>query len=139
MGPDEAGRQQLAGQRGQAFADTADIVGVDTSLQGRCAPRLPARAPSACRVAGHPGSAMVAQTVSQALSGADAAYLHDGQSKYPVPVRIQLPRESARWAWTRLLALPLRAANGKLVPLSELVQVQYGVVDKPLFTKDLLP
>jgi multidrug efflux pump subunit AcrB len=39
--------------------------------------------------------------------------------------------------WTRLLALPLRAANGTLVPLSELVRVERGVVDKPLFTKDL--
>jgi multidrug efflux pump subunit AcrB len=36
-----------------------------------------------------------------------------------------------------LLALPLRAANGQLVPLSELVRVERGVIDKPLFTKDL--
>jgi hypothetical protein len=33
--------------------------------------------------------------------------------------------------------MPLRAANGKMVPLSELVQVEHGVIDKPLFTKDL--
>jgi hypothetical protein len=48
---------------------------------------LPARAAPACRVPGHP-VAVVAQTVQAALSGHDAAYLHDGQSKYPVPVRI---------------------------------------------------
>jgi multidrug efflux pump subunit AcrB len=36
-----------------------------------------------------------------------------------------------------LLAMPLRAANGQMVPLSELVQVERGVIDKPLFTKDL--
>jgi hypothetical protein len=35
----------------------------------------------------------VAQTVQSALMGADAAYLHDRQSKYPVPIRIQLPLE----------------------------------------------
>jgi multidrug efflux pump subunit AcrB len=53
----------------------------------------------------------VAQTVQGALSGADAAWLHDGQSKYPVPVRLQLPRE-AQVGLDALLALPLRAANG---------------------------
>ena len=38
--------------------------------------------------------AVVAQTVQAALSGHDAAFLHDEQSKIPVPVRLQLPRES---------------------------------------------
>ena len=71
-----------------------------------------------------------------ALSGADAAYLHDGQSKYPVPVRLQLPL-AAQMGLDALLAMPLRAANGQLVSLSELVYVQPGVIDKPLFTKDL--
>jgi multidrug efflux pump subunit AcrB len=74
--------------------------------------------------------------VQGALSGADAAWLHDGQSKYPVPVRLQLPRE-AQVGLEALLALPLRSASGALVPLSELVRVERGVVDKPLYTKDL--
>jgi len=78
----------------------------------------------------------VAQTVQGALSGADAAWLHDGTSKYPVPVRLQLARES-QVGLDALLALPLRAANGQLVPLGELVRVERGVIDKPLFTKDL--
>jgi multidrug efflux pump subunit AcrB len=38
-----------------------------------------------------------------------------------------------------LLALPMKAANGQMVPLSELVQVDRGVIDKPLFTKDMRP
>jgi multidrug efflux pump subunit AcrB len=72
------------------------------------------------------------------LSGTDAAYLHDGQSKYPTPIRLQLPRES-QVGLDKLLALPMRANNGQLVPLSELVQVERGVIDKPLFSKDLAP
>ncbi|MDO9195449.1 efflux RND transporter permease subunit, partial [Rhodoferax sp.] len=80
--------------------------------------------------------AVVAQTAAMALSGANAAYLHDGQSKYPVPVRLQLPLQS-QVGLDALLAMPLRAANGQMVPLSELVQVERGVIDKPLFTKDL--
>ena len=83
--------------------------------------------------------AQVAQVLQAALSGTDAAWLHeDGASKYPVPVRLQLPRE-AQVGLDALLALPLAAGNGQLVPLSELVRVERGVVDKPLFTKDLQP
>jgi multidrug efflux pump subunit AcrB len=80
----------------------------------------------------------VAQAVQAALSGNDPAYLHDGQSKMPTPVRIQLPI-SSQVSLSKLMALPLRAVNGQLIPLSELVRVEQGVIDKPLFSKDLLP
>ena len=53
-----------------------------------------------------------------------------------VPVRLQLPLQS-QVGLDALLAIPLRAANGQMVPLSELVQVDRGVIDQPLFTKDL--
>ncbi len=134
-GPDEAGRQALASKIAASFDATDDIVGVDTSLR-EDAPRvfLKVRRQRAESL-GIPVAA-VAQTVSGALSGADAAYLHDGQSKYPVPVRLQLPLES-QVGLERILGLPLRAANGQLVPLSELVTVERGIIDKPLFTKDL--
>ena len=134
-GPDEAGRQQLAKRVADAFGATADIVGVDTSLVAD-APRafIKIRRQRAESL-GIPVAA-IAQTVAAALGGADAAYLHDQQSRYPVPVRIQLPRES-QVGLDAILALPMRAANGRLVPLSELVQVERGVQDKPLYTKDL--
>jgi multidrug efflux pump subunit AcrB len=135
-GPDEAGRQKLAIEVAKAFGETADIVGVDTSLR-EDAPRafLKVRRQRADSL-GIPVAA-IAQTVSDALSGVDAAYLHDQQAKYPVPVRIQLPRES-QVGLESILALPMRAANGQLVPLSELVQVERGIIDKPLYTKDLM-
>ncbi len=134
-GPDEAGRQQVASRIAQAFAATPDIVGVDTSLKEN-APRAYLRVRrQRAESLGIP-VAQVAQTAAMALSGADAAYLHDGHSKYPVPVRLQLPLES-QVGLDALLAMPLRAANGQMVPLSELVQVERGIIDKPLFTKDL--
>jgi len=135
-GPDEAGRQKLALEVARSFGATADIVGVDTSLR-EDAPRafLKVRRQRAESL-GIP-VASIAQTVSDALSGADAAYLHDQQSKYPVPVRMQLPPES-QVGLDAILALPMRAASGQLIPLSELVQVERGVIDKPLFTKNLM-
>jgi multidrug efflux pump subunit AcrB len=134
-GPDEAGRQQLAQRIAQAFGRTADIVGVDTSLKEDAQQiHLTVRRQRAESL-GVPVSA-IAQTVYSALSGVDAAFLHDGQSKYPVPVRLQLPIE-AQVGLDSLLALPMRSSSGRMVPLSELVQVERGTIEKPLFTKDL--
>jgi multidrug efflux pump subunit AcrB len=136
-GPDEAGRSALARRLAEAFAATPDIVAIDTTLK-EDAPRVFLRVQrSRAESLGIP-VAVVAQTVHGALSGADAAYLHDGHSKYAVPVRLQLPRE-AQVGLDALLALPLKAADGRLVPLSELVSVERGVIDKPLYTKNLLP
>jgi len=134
-GPDEAGRQRLATQVANAFAATADIIGTDTSLR-EDAPRAFLRVRrQRAESLGIPVAA-IAQTVSSALSGTDAAYVHDQHSKYPIPVRIQLPPES-QVGLDAILALPMRATSGQLVPLSELVQVERGVIDKPLYTKDL--
>ncbi len=135
-GPDEAGRQRLAQQLAQAFGATADVVGTDTSLREDAARVfLRVRRQRAASL-GIP-VATIAQTVAAAVSGVDAAYIHDQQAKYPVPVRLQLPPES-QVGLDSILALPLRAANGQLVALSELVQVERGIIDKPLFTKNLL-
>ena len=79
------------------------------------------RAQQAAKTLGIPVAA-VAQTVQAAVTGLDTTYLHDGQSKVPVPVRIGLPLERLV-GLDAVLALPMRASNGTLVPLSELVQV----------------
>ncbi len=136
-GPDEAGRIAAAQKVVKAFGDTAHIVGIDSTLAAD-APRAWLRIQrQRAETLGIP-VAVIAQTVNAALSGANASYLHDGQSKYPVPVRLQLPAEQ-QVGLDALLALPLRAGNGQLVPLSELVRVERGVIDKPRYTKDLQP
>lgn len=136
-GPDEAGRERLAQRLVDAFAGTAHIVGIDSTLLAD-APRSFLRINrQRAETLGIP-AATIAQTVHAALSGADAAFLHDGQSKHAVPVRLQLPPER-QVGLDALLALPLRAADGTLVPLSELVRVERGVIDKPRYTKDLQP
>jgi len=137
-GPDEAGRQALAARVAAALQATPDITAVDTSLAAD-APRafLRVRRQRADSL-GVPVAA-IAQTVQGALSGSDAAYLHDGISKVAVPVRLQLPRE-LQVGLDSILALPVRSASGSglpLVPLGELVTVERGVIDKPLYTKDL--
>ncbi len=136
-GPDEAGRAELAQRVAQAYRDTPDIVGVDTTLKEN-APRAFLRIQrQRAESLGIPVQ-VIAQTVNAALSGSDAAYLHDGHSKYPMPVRLQLPLDQ-QVGLDSLLALPMQSANGAMVPLSELVTVERGVIDQPLFTKNGLP
>jgi multidrug efflux pump subunit AcrB len=140
-GPDQAGRAELAHRVAKAFAGTPDIVGVDTSLK-EAAPRAFLRIQrQRAESLGIPVQ-VIAQTVHAALSGSDAAYLHDGHAKFAVPVRLQLPLDQ-QVGLDALLALPMKAATpdgkGAMVPLSELVTVERGVIDQPRFTKDLLP
>jgi multidrug efflux pump subunit AcrB len=123
----------VAAKVAQAFHATPDIVGIDTTLK-EDAPRAFLRVNRQRAESAGIAVATIAQTVQAALSGTDAAYLHTGHDKYPVPVRLQLPRDS-QIGLDALLALPLKAANGQLVPLSELVRVEQGVIDKPLYTR----
>jgi multidrug efflux pump subunit AcrB len=136
-GPTAEGRDELARRLSQAFAATPDIVGVDTSLK-EAAPRAFLRVNRARAESLGIPVASISQAVYTALSGSDATYLHDGFSKYAVPVRLQLPRDM-QVGLDSVLALPMKAANGVMVPLSELVRVEKGVIDMPRMTKDLLP
>jgi hypothetical protein len=90
----------------KAFTDTPDIVGVDTTMKEN-APRAFLRIQrQRAESLGIPAQ-VIAQTVYTALSGADAAYLHDGNAKFAVPVRLQLPRESQVGAWASIQSRPL--------------------------------
>jgi multidrug efflux pump subunit AcrB len=136
-GPTATGRDEVARRLAQAFSATPDIVGVDTSLKDE-APRVFLRVNrSRAESLGIPVSA-ISQAVYTALSGSDATYLHDGYSKYAVPVRLQLPRE-LQSGLDAVLSLPMKSASGAMVPLSELVRVEKGVIDMPRMSKDLLP
>jgi multidrug efflux pump subunit AcrB len=119
------------------FSQTPGIVGVDTSLKADAPKQWLQVRRQRAETLGISVNA-IAQTVQGALQGTDATYLRDGNSKFPVPVRLQLPIQS-QIGLKDVLAMPMRAANGQLVPLSELVEVKTDVIQKPLFTKDLLP
>jgi len=80
----------------------------------------------------------VVETMRMGLSGADVTPIHDGQSKYEVPVRIALPAER-QGRLEEFLKLVIRTPAGTLVPLSEVVNVVRNERDRPIYHKDLLP
>jgi multidrug efflux pump subunit AcrB len=136
-GPDEAGRIRTAKLVRAALAATPGIVGIDDSVAD-AAPRI--------RLAVDQGKASlagvarrdIAEAIRMGLAGADVTPLHDGQSKYEVPVRIALPADR-QGDLAELLKLTVRAPSGALVPLSELVTSIADARDRPLYHKDLLP
>ncbi|MCC6194847.1 MAG: efflux RND transporter permease subunit [Burkholderiales bacterium] len=136
-GPDEAGRIAVARAVEQEFRRHPGIVDADVSAIAR-APRwvVDIDRPKAA-LAGVRQDDIVA-TLRAGLGGDDVGYLHDA-SKYPAPVRLQLP-VTAQGDLDALLSLTARSTSGKAVPLRELVTVDRDATRaQPRYHKDLLP
>ena len=136
-GPDEAGRIRVAKKVRAALAATRDVVAIDDTVEDT-APRITLRVDQAKAALLGVSRRDVVETMRIGLSGADVTPLHDGHSKYEVPVRVVLPAER-RGELAELLKLTLRAPDGSVVPLSELVRVVANDRDLPVYHKDLLP
>jgi multidrug efflux pump subunit AcrB len=136
-GPDEAGRIRVAKRVREAFAATPDVVGIDDSVEDP-APRIVLKVDQAKASLAGISRRDVVETMRMGLSGADVTPVHDGVSKYEVPVRVTLPAER-RGELAEFFKLTLRAPSGALVPLSELVTPVRTGRDRPIYHKDLLP
>jgi multidrug efflux pump subunit AcrB len=136
-GPDEAGRSRVAGEVRAALAATPDIVGIDYSVEDP-APRVTLKVDQAKAALVAVTRRDVVETMRIGLSGVDVSPLHDGVSKYQVPVRIALPPER-HGEIGEFLKLGVRNAQGELVPLSELARIAASDRDQPIYHKDLLP
>jgi multidrug efflux pump subunit AcrB len=136
-GPDEEGRIRVAKQVRAALAATFGVVDIDDTVQ-ESAPRVQLRVDQAKAALLGVSRRDVAETMRMALAGTEVTPLHDGQSKYEVPVRIALPPERQA-ELAELLKLPLRTPAGELVPLSELVTPFASERERPIHHKDLLP
>jgi multidrug efflux pump subunit AcrB len=136
-GPDEAGRIRTAERVREAFAATPDIVSIDDSVEDP-APRLVLKIDQAKAALLGVSARDVVETMRMGLLGEDVTPIHDGHSKYEVPVRIELPAER-QGRLDEFLKLALRTSSGNLVPLSELVNVVRNERDRPIYHKDLLP
>jgi multidrug efflux pump subunit AcrB len=136
-GPTEEGRIRVAKKVREALAATPDIVGIDDTVDDP-APRLVLKVDQGRAALAGVSRRDVVETMRAGLSGMDATPLHDGHSKYEVPVRLTLPAER-QGELAEFLKLTLRAADGSLVPMSELVRVVRNERERPVFHKDLLP
>jgi len=136
-GPDYDGARKVAGKVHEQFARTADIVGIDDSVT-EAAPKLVLHVlQSKAALLGVAPSDIV-DAIHVALAGQDVASLHDASAKYAPALRLVLPEEK-RSRIDDVLKLKVRARDGILVPLSEVVQAVPVQRDYPIYHKDLLP
>jgi len=136
-GPDAAGRRAVAKRVLTAFAEAPDIVDIDNT-DTAASPQLTLRVKQGKAAQLGVTQAQIAQTLYAAGQGADATYLRDGQSKYAVPVRLQLPPPQLS-SLDALLKLPVTAADGRSVQLADLVEAVPGERDLAIYHKDLMP
>ncbi len=136
-GPDAQRAREIARALQAKFVATAGIVDIDTSMEGDAMREVVIVDRERAARLGIT-QAQIADALALAVSGADATYLRDGASKYPVPIRLRLPAgEQANLA--QLLAIRVRASDGRLVPLSEMVRVEQQPWEQTLYHKDLAP
>ncbi|MDA8258941.1 MAG: efflux RND transporter permease subunit [Betaproteobacteria bacterium] len=136
-GPDYAGQIAVARQVRAAFEGTADIVGVDDTVD-EDAEKLVLRVNQAKAALLGVAQKDIVDVVRMGLSGEDVTPVHDGDAKYEIPVRIVLPAERQN-SIDQLLKLKLRSREGQLVPVSEVVEVKRTLREKVIYHKDLLP
>jgi multidrug efflux pump subunit AcrB len=135
-GPDADGRRELAHSVRRIFEHTEGLVDVDDSSIA-AAPRTVLVVDRRKAALLGVSQAQVVETLQAAWGGDTTTYLHDA-TKYPAGVVLQLP--SGRQGDLRaLLQLTVRSADGRLVPLRELVRPSDTVREQPSYHKDLLP
>jgi multidrug efflux pump subunit AcrB len=140
-GPDHAAQAQLAREVRRLFEATPDVVAVDDSTLDQ-AERILLRVDAAKAALYGIPVAEVARTARLALAGEDVTPVHDGQSKYAVPVRIALaPERMGRL--DDVLKLRLRGSDERgqtyEVALAELVQPLRLSAEPVFYRKDLQP
>ncbi len=121
----------------RVFTSTADVVDVNDSIE---APQQKLTVVVDRARAAHLGVSQqaVSDTVSAALKGEDMSYLHDEQTRTPIPVRVELS-PAAKADAESIRQLRLRSRTGTLVPLSEIASIRKGHREQTIYHKDLLP
>jgi len=119
------------------FEGTPDIVDVDDTLEVAQERLLVSVDRERAARLGVSQSSIVA-AIATAIRGEDASYLHDDTSRRPVPIRLEL-EESAKTGPGAIASLRVRGSSGRLVPLSEVVNIQRTTREQAIYHKDLLP
>jgi len=145
-GPDESGRRALAREITAIFKATEGVVDTDWYIEDD--------QPKATFIIDKEKAALhgvsaetISTTLRLAADGMSIDLLHKPTEKEDVPIVLQLPLAS-RTTPEELLSIRVQgdpraaaAAGGipPLVPLRELVKIQYSIADKSIYHKNLMP
>jgi multidrug efflux pump subunit AcrB len=136
-GIDYDGQRRVAEQVREAFVATPDVVDVDSSVEATAPRQIVSIDRAKAALLGVSQQTVVA-ALATVLGGEDVSYLHGAQVKYPLPIRLEFAvADKARLA--DVLALKVRAQDGSLVALSDVVSVLHSERERAIYHKDLLP
>jgi len=136
-GPDYQEQKRLGRRLQQLYADTPDIVDIDSTVEADAKRLIIAVDRQRAALLGV-SQQSVAAILKMALDGDDVTYVHQARERYPIPVRLEVP-VAAKANLDSLLALEVRSQTGQRVPISEIATVQETGWDDAVYHKDLLP
>ena len=136
-GPDYEAQKQLGRRIETLFAETPDIVDVDSSIEADARRFVIDVDRQRAAMLGVPQQ-RVAAILQLALKGEDVTYVHQARERYPIPVRLDVP-VSSKADLDALLALEVRSLGGQRVPIAEIASVRDVGWDDAVYHKDLLP
>jgi multidrug efflux pump subunit AcrB len=131
------GQTEAAWEIRQVFENTLDIVDIDDSVEHPSAKFVVWVDRSKAARLGVSQST-VAEALATVFAGEDVSYIHGENLKYAVPIRLEYS-DADKADLAQVLALRVRAENGALVPLSEIVEIIPQVREYSIHHKDLLP
>ena len=136
-GLDYNGQLAVAKSVRQVFEQTPDVVDVDDSAEADAPKLIVAVDQQKAALLGVSQQSIVG-ALSAALRGDDLSYLHAGNMKYPLPIRLEFsPGDKARI--DNLLALRVRGNDDALIPVAEVVRLVETRREHAIYHKDLLP
>ncbi len=136
-GPTLDGRLQVARRVRHVFETTPGVVDVDWYVED-ASPRWQVRIDREKAIRSGIDPEQVVRTLRVALAGAEAGLAHVPTSREPVPIVLRLSR-AQRSHIDDLLQLTVHAADGRMVPLSELVRVEDVHRERFRYHKNLQP
>ena len=132
-----AGQMDVARNVRKVFESTQDVVDVDDSIEAE-AEKLIIKIDQQKAAIHGVDQKQIVNVITTALNGEDITYLHAGNMKYPLPLRLQFSvADKAREQ--SLLSLRVRSNNGGLVPLADVIQLENTKREHAIYHKDLLP
>ncbi len=134
-GPSLDGQTEVARQVKQVFQQTPGVVDTDWYMQDPQQQLVMHVDEAKAALHGIP-VAQVAQTLALATSGAHAGLLHVPESREPVPALVEFDR-AERSSQQGLENIQLRGANGSMVSLRELVDVEHTTLAPDIYHKNL--
>jgi len=136
-GLDYAGQIAVAKRVRSRLEESSDIVDIDDSVEAQTDRLIINVDRDKAALLGVTQQA-VSETLAAALSGADIGYLHGGNLKYAVPIRLEASVADKAEIDT-LLGIKVRRQSGALLPLSEIVTVEQSSREHAIYHKDLQP